>query len=125
MAVAAPPEQADGAMPARTKPACPCPRCEAEYAAASTSPHGAMLRYEAGCRCGECRLWSTFFNRALRAENAGGKPRGFNGRAAAYLREMLAPDTFDPEPEAEPQPTQGSGAGTSAGNLLRRLWQRR
>ena len=47
----------------------------------------------------------------------------FNGRAAAYLREMLAPDTFDPE--ADPQPRQGGGGTGSNASLIRRLlWLR-
>ena len=98
--------QADGSMPVRDRPACPCARCALD--AEATPGHGTMQGVEAGCTCQKCRLWAWRFNRILERE-----------------ADEQRFEPFGREPEAEPQPAQGSGAGTSAGNLLRRLWQRR
>ena len=108
--------QADGSMPVRDRPACPCAQCEAEWLAASSARHGSMQRYESGCRCGGCELWAKGFNRALAGEADNEHAQRFQPHSR---------DIFEPEAASDPQPRQGGGAGTSAGNLLRRLWQRR
>ena len=98
--------QADGSMPVRDRPACPCAQCALDWAAAPSARHGSMPRFEAGCRCADCRMWAKGFNRALA------------GEAADEHFEPYGRDAF--EPEAAKQPSSGSSP-----SLIRRpLWQR-
>ena len=114
MAVAVTPDP--GAKPLRARPTC-CSQCVAEWEAAATAAHGTMARADwAGCTCQKCRLWAWRFNRALAGEADNEHAQRFQPHSR---------DIFEPEAASDPQPTQASGAGTSAGNLLRRLWQRR
>ena len=98
--------QADGSMPVRDRPACPCAQCAADWAAAPNARHGSMQRYESGCRCADCRMWVLRFNRALAGEADNENAQRFQPHSR---------DTF--EPEVDPQPTQGGGGS----NLLRRV----
>ena len=98
--------QADpGTKPPGAKPACPCPTCEEEWAAAATAAHGTMRRSEAGCDCPKCRFWQWKFRRALEHEN--------------HYGQRFQPFARDFEPPVDPQPTQASSS--AAARVLARV----
>lgn len=100
--------QADGSMPVRTKPACPCEACKADFDAAPSARHGSMARFESGCSCATCRMWDFRFRRILERE------------ADDQHFEPYGRDAFEPEAASDPQPRQGGGG--SSRSLIRRLW---